>query len=79
MQLGLSTDELQTEISRRMAALDEAQDDAEHLGQYGDLLRLAAQIAFQRAAELIDLNNQRLSEQLSELGLARGAGAGTTG
>lgn len=52
-----------------MAALDEAQDDAEHLGQLGDLLRLAAQIAFQRAAELIDLNNQRLTEQLAALGL----------
>ncbi len=67
--MGLTPDELQTEITRRMNALDEAQDDAEHLGQYGDLLRLAAQIAFQRAAELIELNNQRLSVQLAELGI----------
>jgi hypothetical protein len=52
-----------------MAALDEAQHDAEHLGQLGDLLRLAAQIAFQRAAELIDLNNQRLTEQLAARGI----------
>ena len=78
MQLGLTTDELQAEISRRMTALEEAQDDAEHLGQYGDLLRLAAQIAFQRAAEMIDLNNQRLSEQLAALGLDHGAGPTST-
>ncbi len=78
MQLGLTTDELQAEISRRMTALDEAQDDAEHLGQYGDLLRLAAQIAFQRAAELIDLNNQRLTAQLSELGIDTDHNAGST-
>lgn len=69
MQLGLSAEELQSEIARRMTALEEAQDDAEHLGQYGDLLRLAAQIAFQRAAELIELNNQRLSEQLVAFGI----------
>lgn len=69
MHFGLTTEELQAEIEARMAALDEAQDDAEHLGQLGDLLRLAAQIAFQRAAELIDLNNQRLTEQLAALGL----------
>lgn len=74
MQLGLTPDEPQAEISRRMTALDDAQDDAEHIGQYGDLLRLAAQIAFQRAAELIDLNNQRLSEQLAALGLGGPAG-----
>jgi hypothetical protein len=67
--LGLTPEELQAEIARRMTALDEAQDDAEHLGPYGDLLRLAAQIAFQRAADLIDANNRRLSEQLAELGL----------
>lgn len=77
MHLGLSTDELQDEISRRMTALDEAQDDAEHLGQYGDLLRLAAQIAFQRAAELIDLNNQRLTAQLSALGFDLDGKAGS--
>ena len=69
MQFGLTTDELQREIEARMTALDEAQDDAEHLGQLGDILRLSAQIAFQRAAELIELNNKRLTEQLAALGL----------
>jgi len=61
-----------------MTALNEAQVDAEHLGQYGDLLRLAAQIAFQRAAELIDLNNQRLTAQLSALGIDADHNAGST-
>ena len=69
MHFGLTAEELQQEIGIRMTALDEAQDDAEHLGQLGDILRLSAQIAFQRAAELIDLNNQRLTEQLATLGL----------
>ena len=69
MHFGLTVEELQEEIGARMAALDEAQDDAEHLGQLGDILRLSAQIAFQRAAELIDLNNQRLTEQLAAVGL----------
>lgn len=69
MRLGLTPDELQIEITRRMSALDDAQEDADHIGQYGDLLRLAAQIAFQRAAELIDLNNRRLGEQLAALGI----------
>lgn len=69
MHFGLTIEELQQEIGLRMTALDEAQDDAEHLGQLGDLLRLSAQIAFQRAAELIDLNNQKLSEQLAALGI----------
>jgi CHASE3 domain sensor protein len=69
VHFGLTAEELQEEIGARMAALDEAQHDAEHLGQLGDILRLAAQIAFQRAAELIDLNNQRLTEQLAALGV----------
>lgn len=69
MTLGLTPDELQTEISRRMADLDEAQAETEHLGPYGDLLRLAALIAYQRAAELILLNNARLAEQLTKAGL----------
>jgi hypothetical protein len=67
--LGLTYDELQDEITRQMAALDEAQEEGEHLGPYGDLLRLAAQIAFQRAADLIVANNRRLAEQLTALGL----------
>ena len=70
MTLGLTYDELQAEIERRMAALDDAQADEEHLGPYGDLLRLAAQIAFQRAADLIVANNARLAEQLAAAGVA---------
>ena len=69
MTLGLTPDELQAEIARQMAALDEAQEEGEHLGPYGDLLRLAAQIAFHRAADLIVANNRRLTEQLAALGL----------
>jgi hypothetical protein len=62
--LGLSADELQAEIERRMTALDSAQDDAENLGPFADLMRTMALIAFQRAADLILLNNERLAEQL---------------
>lgn len=65
--LGLTVEELQAEIARRMLQLDEAQEDAEHLGPYGDLLRTAALIAFQRAAELIEANNRRLTEQMAEI------------
>ncbi len=68
--LGLSADELQAEIIHRMSALDDAQEDVEHLGPYGDLLRLTAQIAFQRAADLIVLNNERLTSQLAAAGLS---------
>lgn len=70
MHVGLNHDELQQEIARRMAALDEAQEDVEHLGQYGDLLRLAAAIAYQRAADLIVLNNERIAQQLAAAGIA---------
>ena len=69
MTLGLTYEELQDEITRQIAALDEAQEESEHLGPYGDLLRLAAQVAFQRAADLIVANNRRLTEQLAERGL----------
>lgn len=69
MTLGLSADELAAEIAARMDALDDAQEDEEHLGPYGDLLRLAAQIAFHRAAELIVLNNERVTAQLAAVGL----------
>ncbi|MGI8642673.1 MAG: hypothetical protein ACR2LS_00960 [Thermomicrobiales bacterium] len=69
MQIGLSEAELQAHIDEQMTRLDEAQEDAEHLGPYGELLRLAAQIAYQRAAEMIVLNNQRLSEQLAAAGV----------
>lgn len=63
-KLGLSPEELQGEIARRMARLDDAQDEEEHLGPYADLMRMVAVAAYQRAAELIEVNNRRLSEQL---------------
>ena len=69
MGIGLSHEELQTEIERRMFQLDEAQEEAEHLGPYGDLLRLAAATAYQRAADLILLNNERLAAQLAAAGI----------
>ena len=68
--VGLSMDELQLEIEQRMSRLDDAQEDQDLLGPYGDLLRTAAQIAFQRAAELIDANNRRLAKQLREAGIS---------
>ena len=64
-QIGLSEEDLQILIQDQMRRLDEAQEDAEHLGPFGDLLRLTAQIAYQRAAELIVANNQRIAEQLA--------------
>lgn len=76
MQLGLSDEELQTHIKSQMTRLDEAQEDAEHLGPYGDLLRLAAQIAYQRAAEMIVLNNQRIADQLEALGIGNATADG---
>jgi hypothetical protein len=69
MAVGLSSEELAAEIERRMDQLDEAQEEAEHLGPYGDLMRLVAAAAFHRAAELIALNNKRLDEQLSAAGI----------
>ena len=70
--VGLEIDELQREIERRIAQLDEAQEEQEYLGPYGDLLRTAALIAFQRAAELIDANNRRLAEQFRAAGIEPG-------
>jgi hypothetical protein len=67
--LGLSYEELQAEIDRRMFQLDEAQEEAEHLGPYGDLLRMIAVTAYQRAADLIVLNNQRVAAQLTAAGI----------
>jgi hypothetical protein len=69
MQIGLNKEELQAEIDRRMAAMDEAQEEIEQLGPYGDLLRTAALIAFQRAAELIELNNREIARQLRRAGI----------
>lgn len=68
-KIGLSNDELQAEIVRRMARMDEAQEEEEHLGPYGDLLRMAAVIAFQRAADLITVNNRRIERQLAAAGI----------
>ena len=69
MQIGLSHDKLQAEIERRMFQLDEAQEEAEHLGPYGDLLRMMAVTAYQRAADLIALNNDRIAAQLTAAGV----------
>lgn len=69
MVVGLTPEELQEEIRQRMDALDQAQEDVENLGPYGDLLRLTAQIAFQRAADLIAANNERIARQLMAAGV----------
>ena len=70
MRIGLSDEELQALVTRRMEELDTAQEDEEHLGPYGDLLRTAALIAYQRAAELIVANNRRIARQIEEAGVA---------
>jgi hypothetical protein len=67
--VGLSAEDLQAEIARRMEQLDEAQEEAEHLGAYGDLMRMVALTAFQRAAELITINNERIAAQLGRVGI----------
>ena len=69
MRVGLSYAELQAEIERRLFQLDEAQEEAEHLGPYGDLMRMVAATAFQRAADLIVLNNERIAAQLAAAGI----------
>jgi hypothetical protein len=69
-EIGLSYQELQVEIGRRMANLDEAQEDEEHLGPFGDLMRMVAQTSFQRAADLIVLNNRRIARQLAAAGIS---------
>ena len=69
MRVGLSYGELQAEIERRMVQLDEAQEEADHLGAFGDLMRMVAATAFQRAADLIVLNNERISAQLAAAGV----------
>ncbi|MGH2548977.1 MAG: hypothetical protein ACRDHN_06280 [Thermomicrobiales bacterium] len=66
-QFGLTLTELDDFISKRMDQLDSLQEDQENLGPFGDLLRSATQIAFHRAAELIEANNQRLTEQFAAL------------
>lgn len=69
MAVGLSGEELQREIERRMARLDEAQEEAEHVGPFADLMRLMAMTAYQRAADLIALNNERIARQLAAAGV----------
>lgn len=69
MAIGISADELQHQIDLRMAELDEMQEDEEHLGAYGNLLRMTALIAYQRAAELILANNERIERQLAAAGI----------
>ncbi len=69
MRIGLSYEELQAEIERRMERLDEAQEEAEHLGAYGNLMRMVAAAAFQRAADLIVLNNERIAAHLAAAGI----------
>lgn len=68
--IGLTSEELQKHIRGQMERLDDAQEDAEHLGPYGDLMRMAAEIAYQRAAELILINNQRIAEQIDVVNAA---------
>jgi hypothetical protein len=70
MHIGLNDDELQAMIARRMEELDAAQEDEAHLGPYGDLLRTAAIISYNRAAELILANNRRIAKQLQDAGVA---------
>ncbi len=67
--IGLNFSEMQREIESRMKRMDELQEEEEQLGQFGDLMRTATLIAFQRAAELIELNNQRIEEQLRQAGI----------
>jgi hypothetical protein len=69
VSLGLSDLELQAEIARLMARLDDAQEDADQLGQYGELMRMTAAVAYQRAADLIAANNRRIEVQLREAGI----------
>lgn len=67
--VGLGYGELQAEIARRMDALDELQEEAEHLGAYGDLMRMVAAAAYHRAADLILVNNERIARQLAAAGI----------
>ncbi|CAN5924349.1 hypothetical protein BH11MYX4_BH11MYX4_70060 [soil metagenome] len=69
IRLGLTPEELQQEIEARLARLDALAEHAEEETQFADYDRFVAQLAFQRAAELIEANNRRLAEQLVALGL----------
>ena len=69
IRLGLSPEELQQEIATRLARLDALAEHAEEETQFADYDRFVAELAFHRAAELIEANNRRLAEQLTALGV----------
>ena len=69
IRLGLTTEELQQEITTRLARLDALAEHAEEETQFADYDRFVAELAYQRAAELIEVNNRRLVEQLTTLGV----------
>ena len=69
IRLGLTPEELQQEIATRLARLDALAEHAEEETQFADYDRFVAELAYQRAAELIEANNRRLAEQLAALGL----------
>lgn len=72
--LGLTAEELQQEITTRMARLDALAEHAEEETQFAEYDRLVTLIAYQRAADLIVANNRRLAEHLQALGVLRKAG-----
>ena len=76
IRLGLTPEELQREIAARLARLDALAEHAEEETQFAEYDRFVAELAFQRAAELIEANNRRLAEQLLALGLIGGAEEG---
>jgi hypothetical protein len=69
VRLGLTPEELQQEIATRLARLDALAEHAEEETQFADYDRFVAELAYQRAAELIEANNRRLVEQLTALGV----------
>ncbi|MFN8515124.1 MAG: hypothetical protein U0232_18985 [Thermomicrobiales bacterium] len=69
IRLGLTPEELQQEIAARLARLDALAEHAEEETQFAEYDRFVAELAFQRAAELIEANNRRLAEQLAALGV----------
>ena len=69
IRLGLTPEELQEEIAARLARLDALAEHAEEETQFAEYDRFVAELAFQRAAELIEANNRRLAEQLTALGV----------
>jgi hypothetical protein len=69
IRLGLTPEELQAEIAARLARLDALAEHAEEETQFAEYDRFVAELAFQRAAELIEANNRRLAEQLTALGV----------